>query len=315
MQGQTYVVRADRKLLTVDGFGGTDQGLVATRFSTTGIRRFLEGEHVDGGLLLSRVDQFIQRFVVLPEDGALLVATWILGTYLYQVFEHYPYLVLRSPTKGCGKTTTLDLIAQLAFNAHAPTASPPEAQIYRQPREDGGSQIFDELEGMTRSKERWAAITSVLNVGFHRGAVVTRYKQTRSGYEKETSPTYVPRAMASIAALESTLEDWGILLMLNRKPLTVMTERFSPRHLQAALQDLRDDAYSLPLPRRRPSRMCMRTASLPLSVIWMIEPVICGNPCSPSRPWWRPTRQTKAHPVLASVCDIWRTRHKSFGMR
>ena len=94
---------------------------------------------------------------------------------------------------------------------------------------------------MTSDKERWSAVTSVFNVGFHRGAVVSRYRRSGGSQIKETFDTYVPRAIASISALESTLEDRSLMLMLQRKPPGLKMERFSPRHLERLAQAYRDE--------------------------------------------------------------------------
>jgi hypothetical protein len=213
------------------------------RFSKDGIKRFLRGDASTGPELLERLELFLRRFVVMGEDLPALLALWLTGTYCYTVFEYFPYLVLRSPEKRCGKSRTLDLISLLGFNAHQPTTSPTEAQIFREPREDGGVQIYDELEGMTGDKERWSAVTSVLNAGFHRGQVVTRYRKTSQGQQKETFETFVPRAIASISSLETTLEDRSIMLMMQRLLPEQQTERFSLRRLDHDAQILRDDLY------------------------------------------------------------------------
>ena len=91
LQGETYIVRADRKILTVDEFGGTDYGLgTAARFSTAGIRRFLAGEQIAGHALLARLEKFFQRFLILPEETPLLLATWSLATYVYPIYDLFP---------------------------------------------------------------------------------------------------------------------------------------------------------------------------------------------------------------------------------
>lgn len=240
LKGIAHVVRSDRTILTADEYKATDYGLESSPMSQEGIKRYLKGERLNGAELITRLEAFINRFVLLPKDAALLVAVWIVGTYLYQIFEYFAYLVLRSPEKRCGKTRLLDVISLLAFNAHQPTASPTEAQIFREPREDGGVQIYDELEGMTHDRERWSAITSVFNVGFHRGAVVSRYKKAGGNQVKELFETYVPRVIASISALEATLEDRALILFLQRKSPKVRLDRFSPRHLSQTAQEYRD---------------------------------------------------------------------------
>lgn len=240
LKGAAHVVRSDRTILTAEEFEVLDYGLGSGPLSQEGIRRFLNGQRPSGAELIARLEQFVNRFVILPDDVGLLVAVWIVGTYCYQVFEYFPYLVLRSPEKRCGKTRLLDEISLVAFNAHQPTASPTEAQIFRGPREDGGTQLYDELEGMTHDRERWSAITSVFNIGFHRGSVVARYKRVGGNQVKETFEAYAPRVIASISALESTLEDRALVLFLQRKPPQTRLERFSPRHLARLAQAYRD---------------------------------------------------------------------------
>ncbi len=243
LDGQAYVIRGNRELVSAEEFGAENYGLSNVRFSKEGIRRFLRGDTISGPELLERLESFLRRFVVMGEDLLSLLALWLIGTYCYTVFEYFPYLVLRSPEKRCGKSRVLDLIAMISFNAHLPTASPTEAQIFREPREDGGVQIYDEMEGMTGDKERWSAVTSVFNSGFHKGQVVTRYRKTGQGQQKETFETYVPRAIASISSLESTLEDRSIMILMQRLLPGQQTERFSLRRLDHQAQILRDDLH------------------------------------------------------------------------
>lgn len=241
--GTPYVVHGDRKIVSAEDFGAVDYGLSNVRFSKEGIARFLNGEIIPGHALMERLETFLQRFVVMGEDIPALLALWLMGTHCYTIFEYFPYLTLRSPEKRCGKSRTLDLISMLGFNAHQPTASPTEAQIFREPREDGGVQIYDEMEGMTGDKERWSAVTSIFNAGFHKGQVVARYRKTKEGQQKETFETYVPRAIASISSLESTLEDRSIMIMMQRLLPGQQTERFSLRRLDVEAQILRDDLH------------------------------------------------------------------------
>jgi hypothetical protein len=243
IDGQVYVIRGNREIVSADEYGAENYGLSNVRFSKEGIKRFLRGDAMSGPELLDRLEAFLRRFVLMGEDLPALLALWLMGTYCYTAFEYFPYLVLRSPEKRCGKSRTLDLISMLGFNAHQPTASPTEAQIFREPREDGGVQIYDEMEGMTGDKERWSAVTSVLNAGFHKGQVVTRYRKASQGQQKETFETYVPRAIASISSLESTLEDRSIMIMMQRLLPGQQTERFSLRRLDNQAQILRDDLH------------------------------------------------------------------------
>jgi hypothetical protein len=51
----------------------------------------------DPAQMVADIEQFIRRFVVLPEAAYLPMAIWIIGTYAAQCFECYPYIALLSP--------------------------------------------------------------------------------------------------------------------------------------------------------------------------------------------------------------------------
>ena len=64
------------------------------------------------------------------------------------------------------------------------------------------------------SAERIDALISVLNVGFERGAVVTRLERQDRGFVEVPSEVYAPRVLAGIAGLKETLEDRAVPLFL-----------------------------------------------------------------------------------------------------
>src|SRR5438067_2414585 len=70
-------------------------------------------EPVDGQDVLTQV---VARFVlhlVLPPGAADAITLWDAHTHAVPAFLHTPRLNLSSPKRGCGKTTTLDLIATM----------------------------------------------------------------------------------------------------------------------------------------------------------------------------------------------------------
>jgi hypothetical protein len=70
-------------------------------------------ERVDGAELLDGLSGFFARYLALPPSGADLLALWSVQTHCTQRFRHTPRLAVRSPEKGCGKTTVLDLLELL----------------------------------------------------------------------------------------------------------------------------------------------------------------------------------------------------------
>ncbi len=59
----------------------------------------------DGAHVVAEVERLIAKYVVLPGAAKLPVARWALATHVFDVFDAYPYLVLKSPHPECGKTT------------------------------------------------------------------------------------------------------------------------------------------------------------------------------------------------------------------
>jgi putative DNA primase/helicase len=68
---------------------------------------------IDGAKLLSEICHAIRQYLVLPNGSAEVLALWAIHTHAFDCFAHSPRLSITSPEKGCGKTTTLDVLAEL----------------------------------------------------------------------------------------------------------------------------------------------------------------------------------------------------------
>ena len=68
---------------------------------------------VDGAVLLDELTATFKRFLVLPEGSAETFALWVLHTHCFEAAHYTPYLNIGSPVKGCGKTTTLEILGHL----------------------------------------------------------------------------------------------------------------------------------------------------------------------------------------------------------
>jgi hypothetical protein len=67
--------------------------------------------------LLDVVVSLITQYVILEEAHQyVIVAAWVIATYVYDRFEHAPQLLLSSPVPGCGKTELLKLLKRLVAN-------------------------------------------------------------------------------------------------------------------------------------------------------------------------------------------------------
>lgn len=248
--GDKLLLNSDRELLRVDQvpkeFTIKDNGFDCCRLSKDAILHFLSGGTATGFELLADLRRFFTRFAVFRDKRIpLLLAAWTLGTYCYRVFRVYPYLVLRSPDKRCGKSRVLDLLSLLAFNASSRVVHPTEAQIFRAPSRNSGTLLLDEVEALSKAdKDTYAGLLAVLNSGFERGGSVSRLEKNGAGNFQEVSfETYCPRAMAGINKTADTLEDRSHVIVMQRKLAREALGRFSPSKLEDEAQALRDRCY------------------------------------------------------------------------
>lgn len=241
------LVNSQRRLLRVDELPGNlkvfDVGYSMRRLSTDAVKRYVNGETVPGHLLIERLQQFLRRFVVFHDVRTpLVVAIWIMGTYVYILFRHYGYLLIRSPEKRCGKSLLEMLLSCLTFNATALLTNPTTAQLYRGPTRTRGTQIFDEIDRLRANKELFGDFMAVLNVGFQRGGTVLRYERVGERLEECVYDPYAPRVLAGIATagLPDVLEDRSIAITMHRRHTKERVERFNLRRLDQEVQQLRD---------------------------------------------------------------------------
>lgn len=100
-----------------------------------------------------------------------LIALWIIGTYIFPIFEAYPYLLV-SGTRGSGKSKLLEVIFNLAFNAELTSNTTPSA-LFRIVGSNLCTVLIDEGEALT-GNERNQDLLYILNAGYKKAGVVTR---------------------------------------------------------------------------------------------------------------------------------------------
>jgi hypothetical protein len=190
--------------------------------------------------LIEELAALFRRHVFFKEGRwPLLLAVWVIGTYLFRLFTHYPYLHFTSPTPRCGKTLLLDVVSQVAADPTPILSNASEAVIFR--LADKGSTMFlDELDTLrNQDKEKFGAIIGLLNAGFRAGAKVPRAQKVENRFEVVYFGAYCPKVFAGLSSLTDTLEDRSLKLMMSRKTKAEHVERFNVRKQGKALEELR----------------------------------------------------------------------------
>jgi len=139
-------------------------------------------EYGDEAALISRIRDFVRKYVVVSEDFELVSTYYILFSWIYDAFHEVPYVRVRGGY-GSGKTRYLMTVGSLCrspiFASAASTVSP----IFRLLDTFRGTLILD--EGDFRYSDEKAEIVKILNVGNSRGFPVLR---TEVSSKKEFDP-------------------------------------------------------------------------------------------------------------------------------
>ena len=177
-------------------------------------------EPVDGAELLDDIAKAIRRHVVMPDHARDACTLWTVHTYLLNSFMITPRLAIRSPVKGCGKTTLLDVLAQIVYRP-LPAANCSASSIFRVVERHRPCLLIDEADSFLSGNEE---LRGVLNSGHRRGGSVLR--NVGDDHEPRAFATYAACAIAMIGQLPGTLADRSVTIDLIRRKADEAIEPF-----------------------------------------------------------------------------------------
>lgn len=231
----------DRRVLTICSleenyeFWGSPRPL---RFSHRGIRTYVNGAEIRGAKLYRWICGLLSRHIIFKAVWQVAATVlWIIGTYLHRCFPLYPILWIHSPTKRCGKTKLLELLAELSYNSTGVETAPTEAVLFREPAITAGTLCWDEAEGLNDDKRKGER-NSILNVAFRKGGRVSRCEGEE--HEVKQFEVYRPIALAGISSLPDTAADRALKIELLRRRKDEKVDRLRLSRLQPEFQSLRD---------------------------------------------------------------------------
>lgn len=187
---------------------------------------------VDGAAVLLEVVQQCQRYLFLPRGAPETLALWAAHTHAFAAATASPLLVLLSPEKRCGKTTTLRFLDALVRRP-VPTTSISAAALFRAVERWHPTLLIDEADASLKHEELYALLC-----GGHTPDSAFAVRTVGDEHEVRLFTTWCPKALAKIGKLDGVLEDRSITLHLERKSKGEVRERL--RHdRRSHLHDLR----------------------------------------------------------------------------
>jgi Protein of unknown function (DUF3631) len=200
------LVRDERARLGLDG---GDDGLQGSAVSFEEIEPW--PEPVNGGKLLDDIATAIRNHVVMSDCARDISALWTVHSYLIKRFKISPKLSIRSPAKRCGKTTLLEVLAQLVFRAWV-TGSITKAALFRVIDMWHPTLLIDEVDTFVGEDEE---LKGILNHGHRYDGYITR--TVGDEHEPRKFSVYAAVALSGIGGLADTLADRSVRADLKRR--------------------------------------------------------------------------------------------------
>jgi hypothetical protein len=193
-----------------------------------------------GPKLLDQIEQYIRRYLVLPETAYLPVALWALATHAVQQFDCFPYLAVVSASKRSGKTRLQEVLETIVRKPWRGTAPSPAA-LYRM-LEEAPTLLLDETEVLNgkNKSEMTQILLAVLNAGHRRGGTIPRCEGPKQ--QIRHFHVYGPKLFAAIGRLPDTLMDRSIVIRMKRRSKAQKVERFRQARATAEAKPIHDGA-------------------------------------------------------------------------
>jgi len=190
---------------------------------------------------LKKLRAFISSYLFISDPAILYpISYWIAGTYIYESFDSFPYMVITAMTKRSGKTRLSELIA---FTCNMPfrVAGATAASLFHAIQQNKPTIIWDEAESL--SSEASSVVRAFLNVGYRKGQTIPR----TCGSEMVDWPTYCPKVFVLIGHVFDTLRDRSIIVRMTRGKSsdTENLKRFSYEQCKAEGAELIDELRAM----------------------------------------------------------------------
>jgi hypothetical protein len=177
---------------------------------------------VDGAALLDDI-RIVQRRYVVASDAAFTVsALFALHTYAFDLGDISPILFITGPTKRCGKSRLLSVLARLV-NRPLTASSASAAGIYRTIELHRPTLLIDEVDSFLKGDEHLRGLVNsghTRDAAFHLGCV-----RVGSDFEPRRWSTWTPKILSGIGKLAETIEDRAFIVQMRRRLRNEAAER------------------------------------------------------------------------------------------
>ena len=197
---------------------------------------------------LDRIDHFIRRFLVLPnESDYTIISLWIAHTYFTHKIKTTPRLAIISPEYGCGKSRVLEVLESLTFKGekldhHTRSYLMRTVELIREEFTRPPTLLIDEIDSVFRAKsEEGEATRAFANTGYR----ATGFYGITEGDSKKTPTkfrTFAPMALAGKGeVLPESVMTRAVIIRLQRRMGNEFIEDFLTDLVAFEAEELREE--------------------------------------------------------------------------
>jgi putative DNA primase/helicase len=171
---------------------------------------------VDPAWLLTEIATVIRVFIVLEPEQADAAALWVVHTYLTDVAEVSPIVIINAPERACAKTLFQTVLGRMCHRP-LPASNASLSALFRAAEHWNPTLLIDEADTFFKDSPE---LHGMVNAGYQKGGYVLRSEPNGDSFEPRMFPVYGAKSIAGIT-LEKHLPDStmsrGIVLNMRRK--------------------------------------------------------------------------------------------------
>ena len=186
--------------------------------------------------LLTTIETFISRYVVLTKHQLTIVTLWTAHTHVIAAADCTPYLQITSATKRAGKTRLLEVLEPLVARPWL-TGRTSAAVLIRKTDAERPTLLLDESDAAFNGEKEYAeALRGILNTGYRTSGKASLCVGQGANLTYKDFHTFSAKAIAGIGALPGTIADRAIPIALRRRRTDERCTRWRERdgHREAA---------------------------------------------------------------------------------
>ena len=156
--------------------------------------------------LLEELEEVFKRYAVLPDHVTTALALWCVFTYLIDVMDIAPILVISSPEKRCGKTTLLSILLKLVYRP-LPASNISAAALFRTIETWKPTLIIDEADTFIKNSDD---LRGIINSGHTRPTAYV-IRTVGDDHTPKQFSTWGAKVIAVIGDVPDTINDRSII--------------------------------------------------------------------------------------------------------